>query len=70
MRDQYPGRPEYSIPMGMTIEREAAEFLKSICGKKNMGRTVSRILLEERARREERARIAQEVLTGKPTIHV
>jgi len=55
---QYAGRPSYAVPLNISIDREAREYLSAITGDKNVGRVVSRLILEERARAEERQRIA------------
>ncbi len=57
--DKYAGRPSYVVPMNISVDREAREYLASIAGEKNLGRIVSRLILEERARAEERQRMAR-----------
>ena len=66
MQDHYAGRPSYSVPLNISVEREAREYLNAISGERNLGRTVSRLILEERARAEERQRL-QALEGGVPT---
>ena len=54
MMEQYTGRPKYVVPTNISLDREAREYLDSLCGAHNRGRVVSRLLQEERARREKR----------------
>ena len=56
--EKYAGRPTYIVPLNISVEMEAREYLDTISGERNLGRTVSRLILEERARAEERQRIA------------
>jgi hypothetical protein len=70
MIDKYANRPDYVRPVAISLEREADEYLRSICGAKNIGRVLSSLVLQERARREERVKIIQELRAGVETVHV
>ena len=64
MKTIYSHRREDRIVRAITLDREADEWLDAqMGGSKQHGRFLSRLIYEERSRREERARIAREVLT-------
>src|SRR5262245_39360850 len=68
MLDKYSGRSEYATPMNLSLDRDAVEYLRSIAGAKNIGRVISSLILQERARREERAKIVRELQAGIPVV--
>jgi len=56
----YAGRRASSTVLQLDLDREAAALLRAFAGgTKSLGREVSRLIYEERARREERARLKQ-----------
>lgn len=56
----YAGRSEGVVPCNFSLDREAYDFLASIVPtRKGFGRIISRLLLEERARMEQRAEMRE-----------
>jgi signal transduction histidine kinase len=64
MLEQYAGRPRTSVPVSISISREAAEYLRRLAGQRNLGHVITRLVLEERARAEERLRIGRELIVA------
>ena len=65
----YAGRAPGLIPMNFTMEEEAVRLLREYVPEgKRLGRFVSRLLYEERARREERRRLSGQVRVAVETI--
>ena len=57
----YRGRRADITPMQFSLDREARDLLRHYAGAgKTAGRFISRLLFEQRAREEERQRLAQE----------
>jgi hypothetical protein len=58
-------RPDI-LPFNIRLDREAVQVLRQHCpkGTKGVGRFVSRLILEERARQEERQRLRERVATA------
>jgi hypothetical protein len=59
-----PSAARHTVQLNMSITREARAFLDSLVqGPRGHGQVLSQILLAEKARREERERIARELVT-------
>jgi len=67
MRDEYVGRPKSSVPVSLTLDREAAVYVRELAGQRSLGRIISRLILEERARAEERQRLVRQLLAPRET---
>jgi hypothetical protein len=63
--EPYAGRRPDIKPLNISLDREAADLVRQWAGDggKVLGRFMSRLVFEERARREERARLRQEAVT-------
>jgi hypothetical protein len=58
----YVGRPEAIVQVNFSLAREAAELLAAMAPtRKARGAYISRLLLEERCRQEERAKLKAEL---------
>ena len=62
----YTGRRPDIAPLNISLDREASDLIRTWAGGtgKTLGRFVSRLVYEERARREERARMQQEAVAA------
>jgi hypothetical protein len=59
---KYTGRAEQIVPVNFSLTREAAELLVQMSPTlRGRGAYITRLLLEERARQEERARMKAEL---------
>jgi len=67
MRDVYAGRPRTSVPMSLSLDREAVVYVRELAGQRSLGRIISRLILEERARAEERQRLVRQLLAPRET---
>lgn len=62
--ESYAGRSQHVVPMGLSFDRETALLIDRLApSKKEKGEYLARLVHEDRARREERQRIAQQILT-------
>jgi hypothetical protein len=53
----YAGRPAGIVPVMLSMEKEAWDFVRAhALGRRSMGRYLSRLVFEERARLEERSK--------------
>ena len=61
-----PKRSHTVLPVGISLDREAAEILRHYCppGTKSAGRLVSRLLFEHHARLEEKRRLRASVIAA------
>jgi hypothetical protein len=64
--EPYAGRRPDIKPVNISLDREAADLIRLWAGDsgKVLGRFVSRLVFEERARREERTRLTQEAVAA------
>jgi hypothetical protein len=60
---QYAGRRDAAVVLNMTIDREAANYLRQFVSgeRRTMGRFVARLIYEHVARLEERQRMLERV---------
>jgi hypothetical protein len=59
----YAGRRDDIVPTNISYEREALEYAREKAGGKHLGRYMSRLIYEDRARDEERTRIVRVIVT-------
>lgn len=59
--ERYAGRRQDIRPLNISLDREASDLIIQWAGGtgRTLGRFISRLVFEERARREERARLSQ-----------